>query len=97
MASELSEALSSPDSADDWCHCKSTVYNAAAEVIGYHRKRHTDCVDDNDVEARATLDDMHAKHLAWTQEKNNCSKKQVYLKSHSVAQRCYTSFAVLVT
>jgi len=74
MASELNEALSSRDSADDWCHCTSTVYNAAAKVIGYHRKRHMDCVDDNDVEARATLDDMHAKHLAWIQEMNNLAR-----------------------
>jgi len=87
MVDKLGEALPSPDAADDWSHLKTTVYNAAVYVIGHKRSHHKDWFDDNDGEATALLDDMHAKHLAWIQEKNDTGKKQAYTQARSIAQK----------
>jgi len=83
---ELDQALASDDT-DHWHSFKPAVYDAAAKVIGFRRKRHKDWFDDQDIEACRLLDSMHVTHLAWINDKNDSSKKSAYVTARGAAQR----------
>ena len=86
LQKELANALSSSDT-DEWPQFKSTVFNTAANVIGYRTTHHKDWFDDQDQEAKRLLDEMHGKHLTWMNDKHNSAKKSAYVQARGAAQK----------
>jgi hypothetical protein len=72
---------------EEWADIRDTTYQTAAEVLGFKVGRHhQDWFDEQDVEARALLDTMHATHLAWINDKNSTAKKSAYTKARQASQ-----------
>ena len=62
------------------------MYETAAEVSGYKTSRHQDWFDEQDTEARALLDTMHATHLARINYKNSTAKKAACTRARQSVQ-----------
>lgn len=62
---DIDSPLSPDGSVDDnWTCLSSKLYEAAAESIGYRRKRHQDWFDENSESIQTMLDTMHKAHNA---------------------------------
>lgn len=82
----MDEVLAADDTVE-WSGFKHAVYNTAANVLGFRQKQHQDWFDDQDEEVCRLLDIMHATHLAWINNKNDRSKKDLYCRARSAAQK----------
>ena len=82
----MADALATDDS-DHWEQFKTTVSGVASKVLGFRKTCHKDWFDDQDTEALKLLDDMHAKHLCWMNDKTSSFKKSAYTAARSAAQK----------
>ena len=54
------------------------MFETAAKVIGFRKSHHKDWFDDQDIAAQSLIKDMHEKHLAYINHKNDAVKKSAY-------------------
>jgi len=85
LQNELADALATDDS-DDWPEFKTTVFETAAKVIGFRKLHYKDWFDDQDTAAQSLIKDMHEKHLAYINDKNDVVKKSAYTTLRSTAR-----------
>jgi len=86
LQNELADALATEDS-NDWPEFKTTVFETAAKVIGFRKSQHKDWFDDQDTAAQSLMKDMHEKHLAYINDKNDAVKKSAYTTLRSTVQK----------
>ena len=86
LQNELADALATEDS-DDWPEFKATVFETAAKVIRFCKSHHKDRFDDQDTAAQSLIKDMHEKHLACINDKNDAVKKSAYTTLRSTIQK----------
>ncbi|XP_061884956.1 uncharacterized protein LOC133635724 [Entelurus aequoreus] len=84
---EIDPFLSPEGSVDDnWTCLSSKLYEAAAESIGYRRRRHQDWFDENSESIRTKLDTMHKAHNAALNNPTSVRLKQHWRTSRKEVQ-----------
>ncbi len=69
-----------------WKEFKSATYDAAAETLGFVKRKHQDWFDENDATIAALLNDMHTAHRAYISSKASQSLRRKYHLAKHIAQ-----------
>ena len=84
---EMDSFMSPEGSVDDnWTCLGSKLYEAAAESIGYRRRRHQDWFDENSESIKSILDAMHKAHNAVLNNPTSVRLKQQWRTSRKEVQ-----------
>lgn len=70
-----------------WSHFRDCTFAAAAETLGFVKRKHQDWFDENDEEIEGILNTMHTTHRAYIACKHDAAKKGEYLQAKRSAQR----------
>lgn len=70
-----------------WASLSSSLYEAAAQTIGYKVRKHQDWFDDNSDTIRNLLDNMHKAHKATLNNPSSASLKQQWQTARREAQK----------
>lgn len=85
---EIEPGLSSEDSMDQkWASISSSLYEAAAQTIGYSGKKHQDWFNDNSDTIKTLLDNMHKAHRATLNNPSSGSIRQQWQVSGREIQK----------
>jgi exonuclease III len=61
-----------------WSSFKKKVLESSANTLGFVQRKHQDWFDENDSEIQGLLDQVHAQHTAWINDKKSSSKHSAY-------------------
>lgn len=69
-----------------WGDLREKIFQAAADSIGFAKKRHKDWFDENDTTASCLLDELHSLHVEYINDKTSQAKKDRYNKTKQTVQ-----------
>ena len=70
-----------------WSKFRDTTYSAAAEVLGFVKRKHQDWFDENDVEIHVLLKDLHESHRKLIADKQSSKNRNAYQAIKHTTQR----------
>ena len=70
-----------------WSEFRNATYSAAADVLGFVKRKHQDWFDENDQEIQVLLDDMHEAHRKFIADKTSSANRTAYLEIKRVTQK----------
>lgn len=75
------------DSEEIWNDLKTTIQIAAANTIGFVKKRHQDWFDENNHQIKAIIDQKRHARREWENDRASVSKESAYRQLKSAIQR----------
>ena len=71
-----------------WKSLKDTIYTTSVDLLGFPTRKHQDWFDENDDATSKLLNNMHASHLNYMNNKKSKKAKQKYIAIENCVQTC---------
>ncbi|XP_078593825.1 uncharacterized protein LOC144871797 [Branchiostoma floridae x Branchiostoma japonicum] len=72
---------------EEWRTFREAVYSAAADTLGFVKRKHQDWFDENEEGIKMLIDKVHKAHAAHLDDNTNSTKKQVYQQARQLLQQ----------
>lgn len=75
---EPTHAFKSDELEEQWKIFKESIYTAAAQTLGFFKRKHRDWVVENDAEIDNIFKKLHEANIQHLDKRACCQKKQQY-------------------